>query len=257
MANGTATRRAAAQPRVYPVGRAVLLLAVSGAELAGRRMTVDGRRIQAVQFGSLALLVSFVDQLAYSGAEIERKRGEPAWLATEARTLERAVDRANANGPVLPMKLLTVFAHSDALEECARDHEARWARALARIGTKRECVVHVYGGPHLPPGAQGAEAYVARVSEHATRGSRLPAWKGETSIIEALASLWRDVTALAIASRRIEPAPGRGAFFAVALLLAENDLAVLRTLVEQWGARAAPLGLMVYLEGPRLPFTFV
>ena len=244
----------ASRARVYPVGRAVLLLGIAHAALAGRRVNVDGRRVQSVRYGSLALIVAFVDQIAYDHDEIARKRGEVSWLATEARAHERAVDRLASNGDILPMKLLTVFPHADVLEAYALASQARWTRALARVATKRECVVHVYAGPHVAP---GKGAYVARVSECATRVTRLPVFKGETPLREALASLWRDCMKLGLAARRVVPMPARGAHFSLAILLPHGDVDALGALVERWNARGAALGLTAYCEGPRRPFTFV
>ncbi len=255
MANpGAASRNASTRPRTYPVGRAVLLLGVGAADLAGRRVTVDGRRVQTVRFGSLALVVAFVDQAAYDANEIARKRTEPAWLGAEARALERAVDRLAAAGDILPMKLLTVFPHAGALEAVAAERHARWSRALVRLGTKRECVVHVYAGPHIAP---GSAAYVARVSGAATRATRMPAFRGEAATISLLEGLWRDLAGVAIASRRIPPDPARGAQFTQAFLVSEADVAALGALVERFNAAAAGAGHIAYLEGPRRPFSFV
>jgi hypothetical protein len=47
-------------------GARSVLLAVCAPEVAGRRLVIEGRRVQAVPFGRLALLLSFVAQSAYS-----------------------------------------------------------------------------------------------------------------------------------------------------------------------------------------------
>lgn len=255
MATVTATRGSTgSRSNVYPVGRAVLLLGIANAALAGRRVNVDGRRVQSVRYGSIALVVTFVDQDAYDRDEIARKRVDASWLATEARALERAVDRLAAGGDILPMKLLTVFPHSGALEAHALESAARWTRALARVGSKRECVVHVYAGPHVAP---GSGAYVARVSECATSATRLPVFEGDAPLTEALGSLWRDCVGLGLASRRIVPMPARGAHFSLAILLPQGDVEALGALVDRWNTRGSVLGLIAYCEGPRRPFTFV
>jgi len=255
MANGTATRSAPnVPPRVYPAGRAVLLLAICGAELAGRRLTVEGRRVQVLPFGRFALLVAFVDQEAYSAPQIARKRDDAAWLGAEARAYQHAIERAQANGPVLPMKLLTVLTHTGALEDTVREHEARWSRALTRLAAKRECVVHLYLGPHVPP---GEEAYVVRVSGRASRAGRAPTLGGEPHAVEHALSTWRACTGLALAARRIAPVPSRGSLFSTALLLAEKDVATLRESVGVASVAGVPFGVTTYFEGPRLPYTFV
>ncbi|GAC1449673.1 MAG: hypothetical protein NVS3B17_15280 [Vulcanimicrobiaceae bacterium] len=250
----SAIPRPVARPRVYPVGRAVLLMGVCAEHLAGRRFTVDGRRVQTVRYGSIALVVAFVNQAAYDPDEIARKRIDPAWLGAEARALERTIDRLGSGGDVLPMRLLTVFPHADALEAAAAERHARWARALARLGTKREWAVHVYAGPHVPP---GAGAYVARVSGKATRATRVPAFTGDPETVAVLANLWRDLGGIAIAMRRVASVPERGGRFVQALLVSEPDVAALGALVDRFNHTAAGAGLIAYLEGPRRPFSFV
>ena len=255
MANGSASRPAPrAAPRVHPAGRAVLLFGICSPQLAGRRLTIEGRRVQAVGFGRLALLLGFVDQAAYAPDEIERKRGDAAWLATEARVLESAVARARASGAVLPMRLLTAYADSGVLEETVREHYARWSRALTRLGEKRECVVHLYAGPHATP---GGEPYVLRVTGRATRSGRAPAIKAEAAVLDHAQALWRTCSGIATATRRVQAGSRRGALWTAALLVGEAEVAVLAAALERSAETGAGLGITAYLEPPRAPFTFV
>ncbi len=255
VANATASSRlVTVRPRLYPADRAVLLLGVAAHELAGRRATIDGRRVKAVRYGSLALVVAFVEQAGYDAAEIARKRVDPAWLGAEARALERAIDRLATGGEILPMKLLTAFPDAGALEAAAAEHHARWSRALARLGRKRECAVHVYGGPHVPP---GGTAYVARVSDGASRTSGMPSFPGDPASIALLEALWRDLGGVAIAARRLIARPARGARFSLACLVGEPDAAAVVALVDRFNAAGAGAGLVAYVEGPRRPFSFV
>ena len=78
----------------------MLLFAVGSPELASRRYTIEGRRVQAIRFGRLALLLGYVDQAAYASEELERRRDGLPFLRTEARIHERAVERASALGAV-------------------------------------------------------------------------------------------------------------------------------------------------------------
>jgi hypothetical protein len=255
MANGAASRRVpTVRPRVYPAGRAVILLAVCAPELAGRRLAIEGNRIVAVGFGRLALLLTFVDQHAYSLEEIERKRTDASWLNSQARLLEQAVERARASVAVLPMRLLTVFPHSGALEEAALEHYARWSRALTRLGPKRECVVHLYAGPHAPP---GGEPYLVRISQRSSRTARLPAIKADPAVVAHALALWGACTRIATATRRVQTGSRRGALWSAALLVNERDVAALAALVRGSAENGARLGLSAYIEIPRAPFTFV
>jgi hypothetical protein len=232
----------------------VLLLAVCAPELAGRRLTIEGHRVQVVRFGKLALVLSFVDQAEYSIEEVERKRGDPAWLAREARLLEQAVERARASVAVLPMRLLTIFPHSAALEENAREHYARWSRALTRLGPKRECVVHLFAGPHARP---GGEPYLVRVSLRSSRSARVPVVEANEAIAAQAQQLWSACAGIATATRRVATGSKRGALWSAALLVDERDVAALSAIVESAAQAGAPLGISAYLEMPRAAFTFV
>jgi hypothetical protein len=230
------------------------LLGVCAPELAGRRLMIEGRRVQAVRYGRLALLLSFVDQSGYSVDEIGRRRGEPGWLAAEARLLEQAVERSRAIGTVLPMRLLTVYPHAAALEENVSEHYARWSRALTRLGSKRECVVHLYAGPHSAP---GGEPYVVRISQRSLRTARAPGIKAAPEIAAHAHQLWYACTKVATATRRVQTGDRRGALWSASLLVNERDVATLTALVEASAEAGARLGVSAYLETPHAPFTFV
>jgi hypothetical protein len=248
------SNQAAGAPRVYPVGRAVLLLAICTPELAGRRLAVDGRRVQAMRMKSLALLVSFVDQVSYAAEEIERKRCDPGWLAAEARILEQAVERVRQAGPVVPMPLLTAFPHAADLEALARERYAKWSRALTRLGAKRECVVHLYAGPHAAP---GGEPYVLRVTQRATRTTRVPAFEAPAPTLEHAQRVWQACVEVGSATRRVRTAGRRGALWSGAFLVSEDGIEKLADVLAGFSAAGAALGVTAHLEAPRAPFTFV
>jgi hypothetical protein len=152
------------------------------------------------------------------------------------------------------MRLLTVFPHSGALEDAAREQYARWSRALTRLGSKRECVVHLYAGPHAPP---GGEPYLVRISQRASRTSRPPAIKAEPSVAAHAQLLWQACAGIATATRRVQTGGRRGALWSAALLVNERDVAALSALVAASAENGARLGVSAYLETPRAPFTFV
>jgi hypothetical protein len=200
------------------------------------------------------LLVAYVDPLEYAPDEIARRRSHESWLWNEARIHERAVERASTHGPVVPAKLLTVFADWPALERSAGEHAPRWSRALGRIAAQRECVLHVFVGPHAPP---GREPYLVRVTERAARSGRGPALKGDAQLCEHVSALRRTCAEAAAATRRIEPSAERGALLSAAFLTGETGLETMREAVERSAEAGASLGVTAYLEGPRAPFTFV
>ena len=243
-----------AASRLHPAGRAVALFAVASPELAGRRLVVDGRRVSAIRSERLALLLSYVDPAEYGPSELERHRLDAGWQASEARVHERAVERASAHGAVLPLRRLTIVPDATTLDAYARERTARWSRALARMGEKREYAVHAYVGPHASP----LEApYLLRVTARATRTARPPVLEAEAEIVAFSQRLWTACTALAHAVRRVDAAKRRGALWSSALLVSANDVARLQELLERTAVQGATLGVSTYLEGPRAPFSFV
>ncbi|MBD5657182.1 MAG: GvpL/GvpF family gas vesicle protein [Candidatus Eremiobacteraeota bacterium] len=254
MANRPAARTVSGvSPRLYPVGKAVILLAVCAPELAGRRLTIEGRRVQAIRVGRLTLLVAYVAPRDYTPEEIEGRRTDPVWFGAEARLLEQAVERATVHGRVVPMPLLTVFAQPGDLEGCALERAARWTRTLARLSTKRECAVHLYAGPHTPP---GGVPYVARIAARATRNGRAPPFSANAAVTAHALSVWRESTALAVASRGVPAEDRHGALWSAVMLLEERDIVALSALLERSAVAGAPLGITAYVEAPRAPFTF-
>jgi hypothetical protein len=241
------------QPRVYPAGRSVVLHGFGSAELAGRRFTVEGRRVQALRYGRLALLIAFVAQTEYAPEELERHRADEGWVRIEARVHERAIERASLHGLVVPSRFLSVFPHPAALEEAAAEHYPRWCRTLTRLGTKREFVIHAFAGPHVAP---GGEPYVLRVVANASRSPRVLAPKMGVEIVTQLQNVWRTCGALAASSRRIAGPPMRGALGSVAYLVPDSEVGALRAAFAAASQAGTAAGLTFYLEGPRAPFIF-
>ncbi len=246
--------RSTRAPRIYPSGRAAMLLGICAPELAGRKLTIEGRRVQAIAFDHVSLLVSFVEPAAYEAEHLASLRADPARFAVEARLLEQAVERAAATAPVVPFKALTVYPDPESLEGAARENAGRWARLLSRLGSKRECVVHVYGGPHVAP---GGEPFVSRISARASRSGRAPSLRGDESVIEHASALFKACSEAAIAARRVAPSPQRGAIWTASFLIAENDVEKFEILVERSMEKGAPLGVSAHFEGPRPPYSFV
>jgi hypothetical protein len=241
------------QPRVYPAGRAVVLHGFGASALAGRRFTVEGRRVCALRYGRLALLIAFVAQDEYAADEVERRRSDEGWLRIEARVHERAIERASLHGLLVPARFLSVFSHPAALEEAAGEHYPRWCRTLTRLGTKREFVIHAFAGPHVAP---GGEPYVLRVVANASRSPRVLAPKMGVEIVTQLQNVWRTCGALATGSRRIIGPPLRGAVGSVAYLVPEQQAGALRAALAAASEAGTAAGLTYYLEGPRAPFIF-
>jgi hypothetical protein len=244
------------EPRVSPTGRAIAVYAVTSPEVAGRRFTIDGRRMQAVRFGQVALAIAYLDPLEYTGEALEHKRTDPVALAAEARVQEHVAERLGRLGTVLPQALLTVFADMPGLEAAARTQHQRWNRALARLAEKDEYSLRLFVGPHL---RESPEPYVLRVSERAMRRSRLvePRSGADVAAVgEHVRALWEACTVKAAAVRTIKTPGGRGPVLSAAFLVARSERDAFALLVSEHRLRGSELGITYYLEGPLAPFTF-
>ncbi|MGH7757054.1 MAG: GvpL/GvpF family gas vesicle protein, partial [Vulcanimicrobiaceae bacterium] len=146
------------------------LYGVATADLVGRRFTLDGQRVQAIRFGRVALLISYVEPDAFTPDVLDRRRHEDgAWMQQQASRHERIIERASVHARVLPQPLLTVFPNPQSLARAARLQSSRWQRSLTRVGEAREYALHVYAGPHAAP---GGDPYLLRVSARAVRSQR-------------------------------------------------------------------------------------
>lgn len=221
--------------------------------MTGRRFAVEGRRIQALRFGRLALAIGHVDAAQFAPEALARHREEAAWLRTEACLQERAVERAAAHGPLLPAELLSVHPTLAALEAYARERYARWSRALTRLGARREYAVHLFRGPHAPP---GGDSYRFRVSARTVRGGRAPAGRVGGPVAEELAKLQQICSESLPPARRVVPDVRRGEVYASALLLDDAQAGAMKSSLAALAAAGGVHGLTYYLEGPRAPYSF-
>lgn len=240
--------------RVYPAGRAATLYAVCDSQLAGRRLSVEGRNVVALGFERFALLLSYVDRNSYTAEALKQRSDDRVWHAAEARVYERAVERASRHGVVLPMRLPTIVANTNELAAFVAENSLRWSRSLARLGGRRECVVHLVSGPHAS--LLTNEPYSIRIAKRVSRSARLPALEGSPAVVEFARSVWQSCTSLAQAVKRIAPVDPRGVIWSAVLLLGDGDVSAIARTLERSATAGAALGVTTYLEGPRAPFSF-
>jgi gas vesicle protein GvpL/GvpF len=236
--------------RALPVDRAIALHGVVPGALAGRKMGVDGARVLVLKLGRLGLVTSSVDPGEFSAGAIER--ADDKWLRGQARHQERVLERLHAEGTVWPAPFLTSFEDLEALDGAARANYIRWNRALTRVSGKVEYTVHAFVGPHALP---ALEPYVLRVARRTSRSA--PRLRQPVSPLDAHArALYEGLRASAAGARRFS-APGlRGFVMGVALLIDEGAADAVQGVLATFAPEGHALGLSVYVEGPRPPFSF-
>jgi hypothetical protein len=117
---------------------------------------VDPRfRVEAVPCGPLAALASRVDLDRFDLAKLEEGTTDVAWLSEVAVRHDWIVREAMRSGPLLPMRLGTVFHSRHSMLAKLVRHEAEVAGFLRWLGDRREWSVKVYldETPGRSPGA--------------------------------------------------------------------------------------------------------
>jgi hypothetical protein len=217
-------------------------------------MTVDGRRAVVLRLGRLGLVTSAVDPREFAPAAIVRRRADRKWLREQARHHERVLERLRAEGNLCPAPFLTTYDGLEAFDEAARANYARWSRLLSRLSGKVEYGVHAFVGPHPLP---DVEPYVLRVTRRASRTRVAARIRAAATPLDAHArDLWEAVRAAAVATRRFDARGLRGFVFGATVLVDERGDLMLRAALSTLAPAGHALGVSVYLEGPRPPFSF-
>jgi len=250
MASPARTERA-----LHPSDRAAVIYAFCSPELVGRRMTIEGRRVQALAAGRFGLLASYVDRESFTPEALVERVDDRAWQAHHARVHERAVERLGELGGVVPTRPLTIVADATTLAAYARERAVAWARAYNKFRDARECAVHLYAGPHRLP---FDEPYLVRVSARVERSSRVAASLGsDASELEVRARAFVDACVTSASASRRMPTTGRGHLASLTLLLPAGAEQRLAALAHEARAELQALGVAAYLEAPRAPHSFV
>jgi len=208
------------------------------------------------------LVLSDVPAQAYDEKAIEAGLKDLDWISERALAHEQVVERATRLGPVVPLKLFTLF--HDELR--ARAHVKKMRRKLSALRTRltgcAEWGVRVRYEPKarkpLPtrPPATGAEFLQRKQALH---GSARDGLKEGLARAQALLLALEDA---AKESHLRPPDPGLGTGGANLLaegayLVATQRAAAFRSAVKQAAKALAPEGLQVDLTGPWPAYHFV
>jgi len=239
---------------------------------------VGGRPVRFVRgagpAAGLAAAVGEVPAEDFGEDALERRLEDLAWLEDTARSHHAVVEALGAAGPVLPLRLATVYRSEPRVRAVLAERAAEFASRLDRLTGHLEWGVKVYlrrGGarPSSPePSGGGAAAaagsgtsgrdYLRR--RRAQRRSEEDGWQAAARVGERIDAA---VGPLVTAARRLRPQdprlPGASAGAGVnvvntAYLVAEDRSEEFRALVAREAAREPE----VYAEviGPWAPYSF-
>nr|WP_202446938.1 GvpL/GvpF family gas vesicle protein [Streptomyces sp. SID5468] len=119
---------------------------------------VAGRPVRLVCHEELAALVSPVPAEEFEESALRSRLEDLGWLEETARAHQRVVDAAAFPGPVLPLRLATVYRDEEGVRRMLAADRERFAESLDRVEGRVEWGVKAYATvPPEQPAARPAE----------------------------------------------------------------------------------------------------
>lgn len=128
---------------VYCVGPAEELAPLL-AEPAPPPALEDESRLELVEGGGLAAVVSAVPLAEYGGGAMERNTQEPSWVALRAMRHERAVEHFARRASVVPLRFGTIYLTRERVGEMLAERSEELRAAAGRLRGRDEWGVNVY-----------------------------------------------------------------------------------------------------------------
>jgi hypothetical protein len=118
---------------------------------------VGGGPPRTITAAGLTAIVADVDDGEYGEAALRRNLEDLDWLARTARAHHAVLDAVAQRGPVVPMRLATLFASDAAVAGALRERAADFRRALSLIDARSEWGVKAYAVRPADPAAEPAQ----------------------------------------------------------------------------------------------------
>jgi hypothetical protein len=237
-------------------------------ELAAGLSGVDSASpVQAVMEGELAALLSRVPLSEYGDEQLRRHLEDIAWLERTARAHEAVQDAAMRHGPLVPLRMCTIYRGLEGVRRVLRDRGELFAENLLAVEDCAEWGVKVFLDlSHIPasspaerePAASSGVDYLAGRQRDRDRVRQ-----ADELCLRCAEEVHQAVSVIA-RQDRVNPvqraqAHGRDAEMVLneAYLLQDSRIEELRSTVQALAERWAPEGLLVELTGPWPPYNFV
>lgn len=249
---------------VYGVARGV------GPDTVAALSGVAGSPVRAVSDGTLTALVSTVDLTEFDAPGLRRNVEDLGWLAATARAHHAVLAAAVLDGPVVPLRLATIYRSDDGVRALLVERGTAFDAALHRVQGRTEWGLKAYLDPAGHPAGHPASSPTS-TAEHATTSSPGTAYlrrrharlHGAEELRHTAAQgaelVHRAVSATAEATRRYPlqdrrvSGDTREMVLNAAYLLAGTDRAPLDQALDQAGSWP----LRVEWTGPWVPYSFV
>jgi Gas vesicle synthesis protein GvpL/GvpF len=137
--------------------RCVWLYAVTGDAVTappGELTGVGAGVVRPLRAAGLAAIVGDVDQREFGEAALRRNLEDLGWLERTARAHHAVIEAAGTRGPVVPMRLATVYSSDASVLTMLRDRAADFRGALSRLAACREWGVKALAAAPAAPGTE-------------------------------------------------------------------------------------------------------
>lgn len=175
---------------------------------------VDGARPRTITAAGLTAIVGDVADRDYGETALRRNLEDLDWLARTARAHHAVLEAVAERGPVVPMRLTTLFASDAGVTSTLSERADDFREALSLISERSEWGVKAYavkpagpaeesgraaGGPEGPAAGPGA-AYLQR------RRAQLTASKdARTEALASARTVYAELSRFAVSSRLYPP----------------------------------------------------
>ena len=216
--------------------------------------------------GDLWLVVTDAPLAEYGGERIESRLSDLDWVSERALAHERVVEHFAALGPVLPMKLFTLFHGDDRAIAHLRERREEIAEVLDRIAGRVEWGVRILFREDVA--RQRAMADTGAGERPASGTSFLQRKKAEKESARDLTArvraevdrTWEELARRAVDARRHAPVPGEAGarlLLDAAFLLPKGEGEAFEAEVQRLAERLAGQSCEVTLTGPWPPYNFL
>jgi gas vesicle protein GvpL/GvpF len=228
---------------------------------------VAGGVVEQVEAAGLTALAGRVPAGEFGAEPLRENLNDLAWLERVAREHEAVLEHALGAGPIVPLRLCTIFEGADGLRRMLeREHDAL-KRALAHLEGREEWGVKLLvdperlteqASPGAEPAGEGGAAYLERRrNERATREAAHAIAAGLAEDVHArLRSCAIDAVTRPAQNRELSGHDGEMLLNA-AYLVEAHRLEELHALVAELEQRHSALGARLELTGPWPPYNFV
>ena len=128
---------------------AVWLYAVIGGEVADNRTGeltgVDGERVRHLDGGDLSAIVGTVHLDEFGEEALRRNLENLDWLSVTARAHDAVISAIARSGPVLPVRMATVYLDDERVKELLNTRRQDFLAALDLVTGRDELGVKAYG----------------------------------------------------------------------------------------------------------------